>query len=70
MRCELCASSDRLRVPGLADGETERPDGAQCVSCGRPVAGGAGERLLRKLSQLARFGLAGPPILATRRRAG
>ena len=69
MQCELCASVGRLRV-GYAD-EPEHHAmsilGGTCDTCGRPVAGNAGARVVEKLTQLARFGLTGQTLLARRR---
>lgn len=72
MRCELCTTGEHRRV-GMAEELDIVPQAATgepvCVRCGRSLAAGAGERLIHKLTQLGRFGLAGPPLLARRRAA-
>jgi len=76
MLCALCSSAGRMQA-SPDDGERTRrgsvgprpEDGFEsCASCGRPLAGGAGEGVVETLSQLARFGLTGQMIL-TRKRA-
>ncbi len=72
MFCEACLSLKRstpgsARQPVPAAGVTgARPD-ETCEQCGRLLDGDVGERLAAKVSQLARFGLAGRPLLSRRR---
>ncbi len=68
MVCELCASLDRARA---GEGSPAHPNGSQevsgsvCEICGKPASAPG---VLTKLTQLARFGLAGPPLLELSRR--
>jgi hypothetical protein len=67
----LCTTAERLRLPvaaGRAEGDAVPARRAVCVACGRPFSAGVGELLLAKLAQLARFGLAGGPLLVERHR--
>jgi hypothetical protein len=67
MVCELCASLDRARQTGDGTRATGSPaaDPWTCEVCRKPLSS---QGLLTKLSQLARFGLAGPPLLELSRR--
>ncbi len=76
MLCAHCRTTVRLRVPGpvgpdeLAARIAASRGAHFCQACGRSILGqGAGDRLMRKLAQLARFGLAdGQPLLELARR--
>ena len=76
MLCALCGSVGRMRTSPDDEERTRRgsvgprPESGSecCASCGRPLAGPAGEGVVETLSQLARFGLTGQMIL-TRKRA-
>ena len=68
MVCELCASLDRAQEGDEAQarlGGSQGNGGSVCEVCGKPASP---QGLLTKLTQLARFGLAGPPLLELSRR--
>ncbi len=68
MVCELCASLDRARQVDEAQARangSHNNGGSVCEICGKPASS---HGLLTKLTQLARFGLAGPPLLELSRR--
>lgn len=73
MFCALCNSVGRMRASReertRRGSVGPRPESGteNCEACGRPVAGGAGERVVETLTQLARFGLTGQSILARKR---
>jgi hypothetical protein len=76
MLCALCSSVGRMRADP-DDGERTRRGSVgprressceTCDSCGRRLAAGAGEGVVKTLAHLARFGLTGQMIL-TRKRA-
>lgn len=68
MICELCASLEPARGVDEAQPRSNGSHdngGSVCEICGKPASP---RGLLTKLTQLARFGLAGPPLLELSRR--
>lgn len=63
MQCSICLTAERLRVAsGVTDDPIEMTDRSSqllCSTCGGPlVSGTLRDRVVAKLAQLARFGLA------------
>jgi hypothetical protein len=70
MFCAACLSVKRAAMRNVEAPEAEASPpaaGAKCEECGRVLDGDTGQRLAAKVSQLARFGLAGRPLLSRRR---
>ena len=75
MLCAQCSSVGRMRINredqrtrrGSSEGTQIENGASVCDSCGRLVAGTAGEQVVETLAQLARFGLTGQSILSRKR---
>ena len=67
MLCEMCALVGRLRVDDSLPLRTSPATAGECEGCGRPLRASVGDRVLRTMSHMARFGLTGQSLFSRRR---